>query len=91
MIKGRKFRPIDLVFGTVIAFSQYVELLKRLSVFTINFANNLEPVYGILLAALILHEHENLNSEFYVGAAIIFISVCAYPIVRRRYAIASTS
>ena len=45
------------VFCTVVAYSQYVELLKRLSVFTINFANNLEPVYGIALAALFFQEH----------------------------------
>ena len=79
------------IFCTVIAFSQYVELLKRLSVFTINFANNLEPVYGILLAALILHEYENLNSGFYLGASVIFISVASYPIVRRRYTVAPIS
>lgn len=78
------------VFCTVIAFSQYVELLKRLSVFTINFANNLEPVYGILLAALILREHENLHQGFYLGAAIILVTICAYPIVRSRYLIPAT-
>lgn len=72
------------VFCTVVAFSQWVELLKRLSVFTINFANNLEPVYGILLASLILREHKNLNSGFYLGAAIIVVTISAYPLVRRR-------
>lgn len=73
------------VFCTVVAFSQWVELLKRLSVFTINFANNLEPVYGILLASLILSEHKNLNSGFYLGTAIIVVTISAYPMVRRRY------
>ena len=73
------------VFCTVIAFSQYIELLKRLSVFTVNFANNLEPVYGILLAAFILQEHKNLNPGFYLGATIIVVTIAAYPIVRRRY------
>jgi len=73
------------VFCTVVAFSQYIELLKRLSVFTVNFANNLEPVYGILLASLILQEHKNLNPGFYLGASIIVFTIAAYPIVKRRF------
>jgi len=73
------------VFCTVIAFSQYVELLKRLPVFTMNFASNLEPVYGILLAALVLHDYRSLNPGFYLGAAIIIVSMLAYPILRKKF------
>jgi drug/metabolite transporter (DMT)-like permease len=72
------------VFCTVVAYSQYIELLKRLSVFAINFAGNLEPVYGIALAALILQEHKNLNAGFFTGAAIIVTSISLYPMVRNR-------
>ncbi len=68
---------------TVVAFSEYVNLLKRFSVFTINFANNLEPVYGILLAALILKDYQNLGSGFYSGAAVIIAAISLYPLVRR--------
>jgi len=68
---------------TVYPFSAYVELLKRLSVFTINFANNLEPVYGIALAAIILKEHEELTPSFYSGAIMIILCIIAYPIARR--------
>ena len=68
---------------TVVAFSEYVNLLKRFSVFTINFANNLEPVYGILLAALILKDYQNLGSGFYSGAAVIIVAISLYPLVRR--------
>lgn len=73
------------VFCTVVAYSQYVELLNRLSVFTINFANNLEPVYGIALAALFFQEYKSLNAGFYLGATIIIISICLYPLVRRKF------
>lgn len=73
------------IFGTVVAFSQYIALLKRLPVFTINFVSNLEPVYGILLAALILKDHNDLNPGFWTGAAIIIGSMCAYPLVRRKF------
>ncbi len=75
--------PVLALFCTVIAFSQYVELLKRMSVFTINFANNLEPIYGILLASLIFQDYRDLNQGFYLGALIIITSICAYPFFRR--------
>ena len=68
---------------TVYSFSQYVELLKRLSVFSINFANNLEPIYGIILGALILKEYQHLSSGFYGGAAIILAAVIVYPVLNR--------
>lgn len=72
------------LFCTVYCYSEYVELLKRLSVFTINFANNLEPVYGIILGALILQDYTQLSPQFYIGAAIILAAVIAYPILNRR-------
>ncbi|MEJ6581560.1 MAG: DMT family transporter [Akkermansiaceae bacterium] len=75
------------IFCTVIAFSQYIALLKRLPVFTINFASNLEPVYGMLLAALILNDYQDLNTGFWIGATIIIASMCAYPLVRRKFVI----
>jgi len=73
-------------FCTVVAYSQYVELLNRLNIFAINFAGNLEPVYGIALAALFFREHKNLNPGFYLGSAIIITSILLYPFVRRSIA-----
>lgn len=70
---------------TVVAFSQYVALLKRLSVFTINFANNLEPVYGIFLAAWILKDYKNLGPGFYAGTIVIVAAVLCYPLLRRTW------
>ena len=75
---------------TVYAYSEYVELLKRLSVFTINFANNLEPVYGMVLGAILLGDHRSVGPRFYIGAAVIVIAVASYPILRRKHALAAT-
>ena len=69
---------------TVYAFSQYVELLRRLSVFTINLSFNLEPVYGITLAALIFGEHHQLTAQFYIASAVILAAVLSYPFAQRR-------
>lgn len=66
---------------TVYAFSVSVELMKRLSVFSINLTINLEPVYGILLAVLVFGEKEKMTQEFYLGTGIIFISVLIYPVL----------
>ncbi|MFC5627260.1 DMT family transporter [Algoriphagus winogradskyi] len=66
---------------TVYAFSVSVELMKRLSVFSINLTINLEPVYGIILAVLIFGESEKMTPQFYVGTAIILVSVLTYPVL----------
>ena len=71
---------------TVYAYSEYVELLKRLSVFTINFANNLEPVYGMILGAVFFRDYQHLGTRFYVGSVIIVTAVCCYPLMRKRIA-----
>lgn len=68
---------------TVVAYSEYVELLKRLTVFSVSVAYNLEPVYGIVLGALILAEYKFLNPGFYAGAAVILGAVCAQPFLER--------
>ncbi len=65
---------------TVYAFSVSVELMKRLSVFSINLTINLEPVYGIILAVLILGESEKMTPQFYLGTTIILVSVLSYPV-----------
>jgi drug/metabolite transporter (DMT)-like permease len=60
---------------TVLAFNLSVRALKKISPFTINLSYNLEPVYGILLAFVIYHEHLELGLSFYTGLFIIFLTV----------------
>ncbi len=69
---------------TVYAYSEYVSLLKRLSVFTTNFANNLEPVYGIILGGLIFGDYHHLGVGFYIGAGLIAFLVLAHTGMSRR-------
>lgn len=63
------------LFCTVIAFQFSFNALKKLSPFTINLTFNLEPLYGMLLAFILFHEHKELSISFYVGTAILLISV----------------
>lgn len=45
--------------------------LNQLSAFTANLTVNLEPIYGIVLGAVIFNENKDLNIWFYTGASII--------------------
>jgi drug/metabolite transporter (DMT)-like permease len=44
----------------------------------------MEPVYGIILAIIILNENSQLSIEFYIGFIIIFISVILNGIIKLR-------
>jgi len=46
---------------------------------------NLEPIYGILMALLILNDRRELSPSFYIGAAIIFATVIIHPIWQKRH------
>lgn len=68
---------------TTLAQILTLKALKHLSAFTVSLTINLEPIYGIILAIIILYEHNTLNGMFYTGAAIIALSVFLYPIYLR--------
>lgn len=70
---------------SVYAYSQMIELSKRLSVFFIQLALNLEPVYGIAFAILIFGKQEVMRWNFYLGTAIIITAVALYPILKRKF------
>ena len=63
------------ILCTSFAFLVTMDIVKRLGAFTVSLSINLEPVYTILLAIFILKEHKLLNSNFYIGAAIIILVV----------------
>lgn len=60
---------------TSFAFIITLNALKVLPTFSVNLSINLEPVYAIILAAVLLGEHKDLNWLVYVGAGIIVCSV----------------
>ena len=60
---------------TVLCFDLQLNALTKLSAFTSNLAYNLEPVYGIILAFIIFNENRVLNINFYIGVALILITV----------------
>ncbi len=74
-----------LSFGcTVLPYGAFIYVLRKLPIFTINVVYNLEPLYGIVLAAAIFGSREAMTPGFYAGAAIIIASVVAVPWLQRR-------
>ena len=67
------------IICTVYTYSASIELLRRISVFITNLTINLEPIYGIVLAAIFFNEHEKMDFNFYIGASIVLLSVLSYP------------
>lgn len=68
---------------TIAAYAGFMDVLKRVSVFTVNVVYNMEPVYGIILAALVFGQAEFMSGGFYLGAGIILAVVLALPWIRR--------
>lgn len=68
---------------TLLPFSLYLVALRHMSAFASQLATNLEPVYAIVLAALLLGEQKELTLTFYLGAAVIIGVVLVHPLVSR--------
>jgi drug/metabolite transporter (DMT)-like permease len=69
---------------TTLAYVLALRALRHISAFASNLTINLEPVYGIVLAWLILQENEELSRDFYLGVVIILLAVFSYPILKTR-------
>ncbi len=68
---------------SVYAYSVAINLTKKLSVFFIQLALNLEPVYGIALALIVFGEKELMGFNFYAGTVIIICAVALYPFLKK--------
>lgn len=66
---------------TLLPFALSLRALRHLSAYASALAVNMEPIYAIILAVLILGEQRELGATFYAGAALILAVVFAYPFV----------
>lgn len=84
-------KPLDIfwllvlsVVCTVFPFIEATKIGKHINPFTMVLVNNLEPIYGIILAFLIFAKTEVMNLQFYIGATIIIAGVFLYPVFKKR-------
>lgn len=82
-------RSADWIWIPVLAFvctlaPYYLTLLamRHISAFATNLSVNLEPVYGVILAALIFGEHQEMNVNFYIGVGVIIAAVFGHPLLK---------
>ncbi len=76
-----------LVLGvgcTVFPYLELINLLRKMSVFTVNLSINMEPVYGIVLAYLIFGEKEKMSGGFYLGGILIILSLILHPVFNKK-------
>ena len=68
---------------TLLPFALSLKALRNLSAFQAQLAVNLEPVYAIALAILLLDEHRELGARFDLGVALILLAVFIHPFMIR--------
>ncbi len=75
---------IFVVLCTALPFALASKSLRVMSSFSAQFAVNLEPVYGVIFAAWLLNETQQLTQAFYWGAALIVCAVFAQMLLSMR-------
>jgi drug/metabolite transporter (DMT)-like permease len=78
------FLSIFCVVGTAFPFVASVNLLKRLSPYTVTLTVNLETVYGIIFAFLLWPSTEKMKPSFYLGAGMILLVIFANALVKAK-------
>lgn len=68
---------------TLLPFALALQALRQLSAFLVQMTTNLEPVYAIVLAIVLLGEQRQLDGLFYLGVAIVLGAVFAHPYLVR--------
>ncbi len=86
-------RPLDWLYlvilslvCTSIAWVQAARAILTVTAFDSLMVINLEPVYGILMALVLLDDRKELSTQFYIGASIILVTVILHPIWQKRHA-----
>ena len=68
---------------TIVPFALSLVALRHLSAFASQLAVNLEPVYAVVFAAILLGERRELRPQFYGGVLVILVAVFAHPMLTR--------
>jgi drug/metabolite transporter (DMT)-like permease len=69
--KGLMWLSILSIIGTAFPFIASVNLMKKISPYTVTLTVNLETVYGIIIAYILWKKDEAMTPGFYLGTLII--------------------
>lgn len=77
-----------LILGTLctaFAFILSIEVMKKISPYTVTISVNLEPIYSIILALLIWPESETMSFGFYMGTVIVIATIFLNALFKNRF------
>jgi len=69
---------------TAYAFTASINVMRKLTPYTVMLTTNMEPVYGIILAYFILNENQ-MSVTFYIGSLIILATVILNGVIKHYY------
>ncbi len=69
---------------TLLPFTLSLVALRKLTAFSAQLAVNLEPIYTIVIAALLLGEQRELSGSFYIGVIVVLSAVFIQPLITRK-------
>jgi len=69
---------------TAFAFYASIEIMKKITPFTVNLSVNLEPIYAIILAIIFFPETEKMSIGFYIGSVIIISSILIHTLIKQK-------
>jgi len=83
-VSGKEWMYILILSSicTSYAFTAAVQVMKKLSPYTVMLTTNLEPVYGIILAFFIIGEDEKMSLPFYIGSLVILATVILNGVIK---------
>ncbi|MDF2437542.1 MAG: permease [Bacteroidota bacterium] len=73
--EGLGWLAVLSVLGTAFPFIASVNLMKKISPYTVTLTVNLETVYGIIIAVLLWKQDEAMTPGFYLGTLIILATI----------------
>jgi drug/metabolite transporter (DMT)-like permease len=76
---------LALAFGcTLLQFTLALVELRHMTAYGTQMVTNLEPVYAIVLAIVLLGAQHELDHWFYLGVAVILAAVFVHPLLHRK-------
>ena len=78
-----------LILGTIctsLAYVAGVSVMREFSAFKVALINNLEPVYGIILAFIFFGDMRKLTPGFWAGAVVILSTIFLFPLAQKQVA-----
>ncbi len=71
------------IIGTAFPFIASVNLMKKISPYTVTLTVNLETIYGIIIAYILWKKDEAMTPGFYIGTLIILAVIFGNSILKR--------